>query len=158
MSFHRGQQERVGMASRHESASGSTEPPEGVTTSPELTHEVHKSPDVPMGRYASRGDGELPARPAARRRSIEGTMVPATVVAPRIRRRGGISSADVDYRETSAASPGSFSNVKGAERLETLTSRLIDRPLRPLSGRLYNESRSSSTCCVNTASLGRIPA
>src|ERR1700712_49614 len=76
---------------------------------------------------------------------IEGTVVLATVVAKREAKPGqDFFPLTVDYIEKTYAAgkiPGSFFKREGRpSELETLTSRLIDRPLRPLFPEgFYNE-------------------
>src|ERR1700712_896577 len=76
---------------------------------------------------------------------IEGTVVLATVVAKREAKPGqDFFPLTVDYLEKTYAAgkiPGSFFKREGRpSELETLTSRLIDRPLRPLFPEgFYNE-------------------
>ena len=69
--------------------------------------------------------------------NIEGTMVLATVVAAKTAKPGqDFFPLTVDYIEKTYAAgkiPGSFFKREGRpSELETLTSRLIDRPIRPL--------------------------
>ena len=68
--------------------------------------------------------------------SIEDTVVLATVVAKKDAKPGRISSADRRLPREDVCRgkiPGSFFKREGRpSELETLTSRLIDRPLRPL--------------------------
>src|SRR5215212_2213501 len=69
--------------------------------------------------------------------SVEGTMVLATVVGAKSAKAGqDFFPLTVDYIEKTYAAgkiPGSFFKREGRpSELETLTSRLIDRPLRPL--------------------------
>jgi polyribonucleotide nucleotidyltransferase len=77
--------------------------------------------------------------------SIDGTMVLATVVAAKNPKPGqDFFPLTVDYIEKTYAAgkiPGSFFKREGRpSELETLTSRLIDRPLRPLFPEgFYNE-------------------
>ena len=77
--------------------------------------------------------------------SIEGTVVLATVVAAKNPKPGqDFFPLTVDYIEKTYAAgkiPGSFFKREGRpSELETLTSRLIDRPLRPLFPEgFYNE-------------------
>src|SRR5450755_1476352 len=77
--------------------------------------------------------------------SIEGTVVLATVVAAKNAKPGqDFFPLTVDYIEKTYAAgkiPGSFFKREGRpSELETLTSRLIDRPLRPLFPEgFYNE-------------------
>ena len=68
--------------------------------------------------------------------SIEGTVVLATVVAAKNAKPGqDFFPLTVDYLEKTYAAgkiPGSFFKREGRpSELETLTSRLIDRPIRP---------------------------
>ena len=76
---------------------------------------------------------------------IDGTVVLATVVASKNAKAGqDFFPLTVDYTEKSYAAgkiPGSFFKREGRpSELETLTSRLIDRPLRPLFPEgFYNE-------------------
>ena len=66
---------------------------------------------------------------------VEDTVVLATVVAAKTK-PGGLLPLTVDYIEKTYAAgkiPGGFFKREGRpSELETLTSRLIDRPLRPL--------------------------
>jgi polyribonucleotide nucleotidyltransferase len=77
--------------------------------------------------------------------SVEGTMVLATVVGAKNAKAGqDFFPLTVDYIEKTYAAgkiPGSFFKREGRpSELETLTSRLIDRPLRPLFPEgFYNE-------------------
>ena len=77
--------------------------------------------------------------------NIEDTMVLATVVAAKNAKPGqDFFPLTVDYIEKTYAAgkiPGSFFKREGRpSELETLTSRLIDRPLRPLfPDGFYNE-------------------
>ncbi|HEX7437731.1 MAG TPA: polyribonucleotide nucleotidyltransferase [Caldimonas sp.] len=77
--------------------------------------------------------------------SVEGTVVLATVVAAKNAKPGqDFFPLTVDYIEKTYAAgkiPGSFFKREGRpSELETLTSRLIDRPLRPLFPEgFYNE-------------------
>ncbi len=69
--------------------------------------------------------------------NVEDTVVLATVVAAKIAKPGqDFFPLTVDYLEKTYAAgkiPGSFFKREGRpSELETLTSRLIDRPLRPL--------------------------
>src|SRR6187431_2065829 len=77
--------------------------------------------------------------------SIDDTVIPATVVAKKDAKPGqDFFPLTVDYVEKTYAAgkiPGSFFKREGRpSELETLTSRLIDRPLRPLFPEgFYNE-------------------
>ena len=77
--------------------------------------------------------------------NIDGTVVLATVVASKNSKPGqDFFPLTVDYVEKSYAAgkiPGSFFKREGRpSELETLTSRLIDRPIRPLFPEgFYNE-------------------
>ena len=85
----------------------------------------------------------------------ETVVLVTAVVAPEV--RGGIDFVPltVDYREKAYAAgkiPGGFFKREGrpSER-EVLTSRLIDRPIRPLFPKaLVRKSRSSPSCFPRT--------
>src|SRR5881275_3473492 len=82
---------------------------------------------------------------------IEGTVVLATVVARREAKPGqDFFPLTVDYIEKTYAAgkiPGSFFKREGRpSELETLTSRLIDRPVRPLFPEgFFNEVQVTAT-------------
>jgi polyribonucleotide nucleotidyltransferase len=84
--------------------------------------------------------------------TIDDTVVLATVVAKTEAKAGqDFFPLTVDYIEKTYAAgkiPGSFFKREGRpSELETLTSRLIDRPIRPLFPKASStKSRSSSTC------------
>src|ERR687894_208467 len=76
--------------------------------------------------------------------NIEDTVVLATVVGSRQAKPGqDFFPLTVDYIEKTYAAgkiPGSFFKREGRpSELETLTSRLIDRPLRPLFPKEFNQ-------------------
>ena len=131
-------------------APGPERRPNGARHEPETTHEhVQQShQDLPMGpaRPSRWRPARSPARPAARSIvNVEDTVVLATVVAAKNAKPGqDFFPLTVDYIEKTYAAgkiPGSFFKREGRpSELETLTSRLIDRPLRPLFPEgFYNE-------------------
>jgi len=81
--------------------------------------------------------------------SLDDTVVLVTVVGRKDASRAGFFPLTVDYQEKTYAAgkiPAVSSNAKAAERKEILTSRLIDRPLRPLFPEsFYNEVQIVAT-------------
>jgi polyribonucleotide nucleotidyltransferase len=72
----------------------------------------------------------------------------------------GLTSADRDYleRPTPGRIPGSFSSAKPPSEFETLTSRLIDRPIRPLFPDFFNGAGRHPSRVPEPELKGDIPA
>src|SRR5687768_15208216 len=96
-----------------------------------VTLDINGKPlTIETGKVAKQADGSVVVR-------YGGTMILATAVASRTAREGqDFFPLTVEYRERAYAGgriPGGYFKREGAPVMkETLTSRLIDRPVRPL--------------------------
>src|SRR4026207_1296288 len=118
----------------------------------------NQTPSLATGRLAKQADGSVVVR-------MGDTMVLVTACHSSSPREGiDFLPLTVDYREYTYASgriPGGFFKREGrATEKETLTSRLIDRPLRPLFPEgFFNEVQVIATVLsLNPEVDGDIPA